>query len=186
MDKKKSGRSHCTDAIVVSPTSESTADILTQHDIIEISNVPNLHYEFSIDELHTNLILLSNVKQGNKLIIQDNLLNIDTNFGQCITRWFNVIDRKKTMQFIKSIIEQTFCKIDEIINDSITVSNTAKNRDYNIQRFTTELKNSTVGLINLKITYETDELIKSVIDVILEDINNKISTNIGLMHYNTT
>ena len=60
------------------------------------------------------------------------------------------------------------------------MTNSSENRDFILQRFTAELKNCIMGLNNLKITYNIDLLIKSQLEVIIENINNKINTNLAL------
>jgi hypothetical protein len=132
--------------------------------------------ELVINELHTNLVLLSKILPGDKLVISDNLLNIDRTYLQGIRRWFNSEDRIKTIKFISIIVDQTFMIIDNIIVDNRYITLSSETRDTLLQRFTLELKNSINGLINLKSTYIYDNSITSNIDVIIENINNKVTT----------
>ncbi len=135
---------------------------------------------FTLDDLHTNLVLISKIMPYDKLFINKNLLNIDNRYLQSIIRWYFVESRVRTINFIKSIVDETFNTIDEILKDKEYMTNSSENRDFILQRFTNELKNSIMGLNNLKITYDLDLLIKSQLEVIIENINNKINTCLAL------
>lgn len=136
----------------------------------------------SIDILHTNLVLLSKIQPGDKLIYTSNILNIDRSYLQSVRRWYNSNDRNKTTQFINIIIDQTFIMIDNILGDETFITLSSETRDIILQRFNLELKNSINGLINLKTTYNDDSSIVSTIDVIIDNINNKVNTLNGLLH----
>lgn len=132
--------------------------------------------EIVIDILHTNLVLLSKILPGDKLVVSESLLNIDRTYFQGLRRWYNAEDRMKTIKFISMIIDQTFITIDNIVTDSKYITLSSETRDTILQRFTLELKNSINGLINLKTTYIYDNSITSNIDVIIENISNKVTT----------
>jgi len=136
---------------------------------------------FTLNELHTNLILISKISAGNKLIIQDNLLNIDVSSMPSVSRWFQSVDRSKCVNFIKNVMKQTYNKIDEIIKDTKYNASMSEDRNIAIQRFQSELKNSIEGLLNLKVTYNKDLLTVSSIDVIIDDIQNRITFIDGLL-----
>jgi hypothetical protein len=138
----------------------------------KLDNIPSL----TIDILHTNLVLLSKIKPGDKLIYYNNLFNIDRSYLQFAKRWYYSECRIKTINYINIIIDQIFMAIDLIIIDDAYITLSSETRDTTLQRFTIELKNSINGLINLKTTYIDDHSITSSIDVIIENINNKITT----------
>lgn len=129
-----------------------------------------------IDILHTNLVLLSRIQPGDKLLYNSTILNIDRSYFQFVRRWYNSTDRLKTTQFINTIIDQTFMAIDKILGNEAYMTLSSETRDILLQRFNLELKNSINGLINLKTTYNDDNSIVSSIDVIIENINNKVNT----------
>lgn len=140
----------------------------------EISNIEHIDNNKLIDTLHINLMVISKIIQNDKLIINNGILNIDRSYLQSITRWYGSNDRKKTIDFINNIIEQTFKLIDDIIVNQSFKTLSSESRDDILQRFRLELKNSINGLANLKITYINDNLMTSNIDVIIENINNKV------------
>jgi len=135
---------------------------------------------FTLDDLHTNLVLISKILPYDKLFINKNLLNIDNRYLQSIVRWYFIESRVRTINFIKNVVDETFNIIDEILKDKEYMTNSSENRDFILQRFTAELKNCIMGLNNLKITYDLDLLIKSQLEVIIENLNNKINTNLAL------
>jgi len=138
-------------------------------------NMNQLENTFTLSELHTNLILISKINAGNKLTIKNNLLNIDVSSMPSFTRWLNAFDRTKCINFIQNVMKQTCNKIDEIIKDTKYNASMSEDRNIAIQRFQTELKNSIEGLLNLKMTYNKDLLTVSSIDVIIADIQNRIT-----------
>lgn len=143
--------------------------------VVDKINQPVAYNNLNLNELHTNLILISKIAAGNKLIIKDNLLNIDVSNLPSLSRWFNAVDRNKCINFIQNIMKQTYTKIDEIVKDPNYNASMSEDRNIAIQRFQTELKNSIEGLLNLKVTYNKDLLTVSSIDVIIADIQNRIT-----------
>lgn len=73
--------------------------------------------EFSLDELHTNLIIISKIPAHYKLNINGRTITIDNTYVQFATRWMYGDDRLKSIAFIKDIINQTFIKTNKIIKD---------------------------------------------------------------------
>jgi len=144
------------------------------------------NFSFNLNELHTNLILISKIAAGNKLIIKDNLLNIDVSTLPSLTRWYNSVNRNKCIEFIQIVMKQTYSKIDEIVKDPNYNASMSEDRNIAIQRFQTELKNSIEGLLNLKVTYNKDLLTVSSIDVIIDDIQNRITYIDGLLKISKT
>jgi hypothetical protein len=130
----------------------------------------------AIDILHTNLVVLSKILPGDKLTLNSDILNIDRSYFQWVKRWYNMTDRINTIQFVGNVIDNTFLTIDNIVADKTFISLSSETRDTILQRFTIELKNSIGGLINLKTTYINDNSITSSIDVIIENITNKVTT----------
>ena len=70
--------------------------------------------QFTLDELHTNLIIISKIPAGYKLSVSGRTLAIDNTYIQSVTRWVYGDDRLKSIAFIRDIVSQTFTKINEI------------------------------------------------------------------------
>ena len=129
----------------------------------------------------TNLKIISNIKEYDKLIINDNNhIDIDNpSYLQFMRRWWNGRNRLNTLTYLKDFVyKDAFIIIDN------TLQNEMKNKhNYNffqhsnhniLQKFLIELKNSIRGLQNLRITYNTDVSCKSQLDVIIEEIEFRI------------
>jgi len=148
-----------------------------QHTVINIEDDTTKQEKniiFSIDDIHTNLILISNINPKDKMIINNNLLNIDTSYIQSISRKinYNNCNRNATLLFINNLMQQTYKIVDELMDNNINVE---INKSELLQRLGRELKNSIDGLLNLKTSYYYDKLTMSSIDVIIDNINNKLN-----------
>jgi hypothetical protein len=123
----------------------------------------------SIEDIFINLKLISKIDVGDKLTFNNETnnryINIESSYIPSIARWLHNIDRNKCINFVSNIISQSF-KINDTTNDIQF-----------LLRFTSEFKNVISGLMNLKQTYSDDKLIQSEIDVLIENIRNKIEQN---------
>lgn len=146
---------------------EETKNTKQSNDSNTDSNLPKL----SNDELHTNLQLLGSLKAGDRLRVDGNLLAIDNYYGQSVVRMLYGITRTKTVEFLSHVMHSTFTAIDELRNSNIV----EENKKYDqLTRYLGELKRAVTGLDNLKATYETDNTIKARINVISEDICERV------------
>lgn len=124
------------------------------------------------EDVFVNLTVISNIVPGDKLLLDDRLLNIDTSRFQFLTRWLRGANRVDTMQFIRSVLEKAF-----EMNDECVSTKDGKT----LLRLMSVLKNVTKGLGHLKQTYPSDKLIQSEIDVMIENIIAKLNTNSNLL-----
>lgn len=113
--------------------------------------------ELSLEEVYINLLLISKIEIGNKLILNDNYITIDTSMIPSITRKINSINRDDTIKFISHIINTSFEYL--------------KKDNLDKQRLLTHLQLCLNGLNNIKQTYVYDKLVQAKIDVIIENIN---------------
>jgi hypothetical protein len=127
------------------------------------------------DDVFVNLTVISNIMPGDKLITNENLLNIDTSRFQCVSRWLNGANRNDIMQFIRWVLENAF-----ILNDECFSAKDSKT----LLILMSTLKNVTKGLNHLKQTYSGDKLIQSEIDVMIENIITKLNNNSNLVKFN--
>jgi len=143
-------------------TIKTTAEI--QEEFIKIVN------EMTLEEVFININLISKIEPNYKLFINNKFINIDTSYVQSISRWFFGNDRKTTIFFVNLVINKSFEYCDKLL--------TTKNLDTKLLfRITSDIKNSINGLLNLKHTYSSDKLVQAEIDVIIENIRNKIELN---------
>ena len=131
-----------------------------------------------IDENILNLKIISKIKENDKLLANKSLLEIDSpHLFQSVNRWYNKENRNITIEKLNNILEGTF-KITKILlekekNDNEEISL----EDNNSQIFQTlilEMKNSLVGLENLKKTYSEDILVSSQLDLLISKLSSRI------------
>ena len=132
-----------------------------------------------IDENILNLKIISKIKPNDKLLANNNLLEIDSpHILQSVNRWYNNESRSITIEKLKIILEGTF-KITKILleNEKQNKDDDKSLEENNSQIFQTlilEMRNSLVGLENLKKTYSEDILISSQLDLLINKLNTRI------------
>ena len=150
--------------------------------------------QYTLENVLTNLKIISNVNANDKLTIIDNILVIDPpQYIQGVIRWWRSDSRDNSMSEIEKIIENVFKIIDNIYNEEIIENNNNDNNDnyyhkrqlpknyfknehsIQLQTFSNELSNTIKGLQNLKITYHNDISICSKIDVLIDKISIRIN-----------
>lgn len=143
-----------------------------KENIVTKSDKENKENKENKEDVFVNLTVISNIVPGDKLLLDDRLLNIDTSHFQFLTRWLRGANRVDTMQFIRSVLEKAFEMNDECVSmkDGKT-----------LLRLMSVLKNVTKGLGHLKQTYPSDKLIQSEIDVMIENIITKLNVNSNLL-----
>jgi len=160
---------------------QSETEPIAVHDSVPESNINESIQgivELTIEDIFVNLILISRIEVGNKLIQSDKHINIDTSFFKSLTRWYNGSNRNNTLNFINIILIKTFAINAKLLKDNTDESNQL------LLRLTTNLKNSLNGLINLKQTYSNDKLFQSEIDVLIDNINCKLDFNSKNLNFN--
>ena len=143
----------------------------------------NIDKEYVPDEkiVFTNLKIISNIKEYDKLIIDENKhIDIDSpTYLQFARRWWSGRNRLNTLNYLKNCVyRDAFIIIDNTLKNEIKNKinmNYFEQSNHNIlQKFLLDLKNSIRGLQNLKITYNNDVSFKSNLDVIIEEIEFRI------------
>lgn len=109
-------------------------------------------------EININLKIISQINEGDKLFVTQNLLQIDRSqrgIANASVRWYNNESRQQTMIQLNKIIRKAFefMRGDELI---------AQNLDSSIK-----------GLIELRKTYIDDPTVVAQIDVLMEEIKLK-------------
>ena len=113
-------------------------------------------------EININLKVISQINEGDKLFVSQNLLQIDRSqrgIANASVRWYNNESRQQTMIQLNKIIRKAF----EYMNNDKLI---AQNLDQSIK-----------GLIELKKTYTDDPTIVAQIDVLMEEIKEKREMN---------
>ena len=131
-----------------------------------------------IDENILNLKIISKIKENDKLLANKSLLEIDSpHLFQSVNRWYNKENRNITIEKLNNILEGTF-KITKILLEKEKDNKEEKSlEDNNSQIFQTlilEMKNSLVGIENLKKTYSEDILVSSQLDLLISKLSSRI------------
>lgn len=118
--------------------------------------------DINIDEIILNLKMISKIKQNNKMIIVNGIINVDARVLQPLLRWYTSDTREDTIAFITNIINSAL---------SIVGDERLSNHIYDKSTINQELMNTIQGLDNLSATYKIDNLMVSKIDILREKIN---------------
>ncbi len=127
------------------------------------------------EEIFINLTVIANISSGDKLIIDEKFLNIDTSLFPSVTRWLKGVNRNNVLEFITHILQDAFDANDKWV---------AEKNGQMLIRLMSDLKNSLKGLNNLKQTYPNDKLVHSEIDVMMENIQTKLHNNSNILQFN--
>ena len=150
-------------------------------------------FEHMKDMCLTNLKILSQIKDGDKLYYLNGIFSIDSpTYTQGIFRWYYSESRNITLKNLEDLLSNLFKTIDLIYKKELNTEQSLENNYYSrmisksnnnifneegkneLLTFITEMKNCINGLSNLKLTYKVDISTVSSIDVIIEKINVRI------------
>lgn len=120
-------------------------------------------------EININLKVISQINEGDKLFVTQNLLQIDRSqrgIANASVRWYNNESRQQTMIQLNKIIRKAF----EFMNSDRLIAQ--------------NLESSLKGLIELRKTYIDDPTVVAQIDVLMEEIKEKkIAINYNTAEY---
>jgi translation initiation factor 2 beta subunit (eIF-2beta)/eIF-5 len=140
-----------------------------------------------VDKMLINLKILSKITEYNKIYINDEkFVVIDINNTFCnIKRFFYNINRYKNIDDLVALYNEIFMFIKQTISKFNINDDDIDDIVKNLSDISKELNNSSDGLFNLKNIYKTDILIKSKIDIILNNIErntNCITNHLKFYH----
>ena len=178
-------------------TDNNRDNLMISQEIIQETPIDNSTNDIiSPDEILLNLKIIGCIKKQDRLAKNDNILEIEQNdYFQPVRRWWYSRNRNETISNIKSIIQASFDLTDKTLDKerdgpkqhSTFYQNTSNNMYFNeensklLQRFVTEMKNSTKGLNNLKFTYSDDTRIVSEVDILLEQLLLRVEKINGIL-----
>lgn len=141
-------------------------------EIINLNFTETQRVILSIEDIFVNLRLISKIDVGDKLVLTDKHVNIDTSYFQSLTRWYRGANRNNSIKFISVVLINAFELNDRLLEDK------SEESIQTLLRLNSDFKNSLSGLVNLKQTYSADKLIQSEIDVMIDDIQARIDINL--------
>lgn len=126
-----------------------------------------------IDELFTDLKVLGTIKQNQKLYTNGHQIRVDDeSILQPAARFLCGENRTGNMRSIKRVLQQANTVVDLYMHNS-DCGTTSVNV---VRRLQNEMQNAVLGLGNLKSTYDNDTTTMSAISVLIENINETISS----------
>ena len=141
-----------------------------------------------IDNILYKLNIISSIKQGDKLYCFDDNIFIDNSYIQSISRYIYNQNRNDAIQNIQECIENVIYITDFIYRNEISVKKNIKEKEQRqlntffkecndkiLKKFYIKMNNSIEGLNNLKLTYNEDLSIKTIIDLLIQKIQTRIT-----------
>jgi hypothetical protein len=126
-----------------------------------------------IDELFTDLKVLGTIKQNQKLYTNGHQIRVDDeSILQPATRFFFGENRSGNMRSIKRVLQQANTVVDLYMHNGVCSTSSANV----VRRLQNEMQNAVLGLGNLKSTYDSDMTTMSSISVLIENINETITS----------
>ena len=128
--------------------------------------------ENNIENILLNMKILAEIREYDKLLANEDCLEIDNRYIQSVRRWATSDSRQSTLVKISDIVDEIFDFIDDnYSNDKKKTDNKfGEDTTHLYQRIYLGLNNSLKGLDNLKLTYKNDIKTISQIDLISEKI----------------
>ena len=124
-----------------------------------------------MDELILELKIISNIAKGGKLTSENGKLKIDDRYNfQGLRRQYNGDSREKSIELLSILLNRIYDYIDLLIE-----SDNKEKIKNNLTKFENELKNTIIGLENLKSTYQGHVETISKLDIIIDNIKTKIT-----------
>mgnify|MGYP003388837232 CR=1 FL=1 len=138
-----------------------------------------LEEEINLNKLIINLENLSNIKEYDKIYIENEIVIIDEPyFFQSVIRTYNRHSRQNAIDEINKIISSVFEYLDYLNSED----NIFKEKNIYINnKLNQHLIKTIPGLQNLKITYFSDLITTKQIDLIIIKIQNRIDKIIKLL-----
>lgn len=141
-----------------------------------------------IDNILYKLKIISSIKQGDKLYCLDDNIFIDNSYIQSISRYIHNQNRNDAIQNIQECIDNVIYITDFIYRNEISVKKNIKEKEQRqlntffkecndkiLKKFYIKMNNSIEGLNNLKLTYNEDLSIKTIIDLLIQKIQTRIT-----------
>lgn len=126
---------------------------------------PKLNFE----EIEVNLRFIGDLKEDEKLMINDKLIQVDQRTLQSVRRWLSGDSRKATIDYIDHVINET----KELTNAIVENIKNSMEREKNLEKLLKVqglLTTAQGGLDKLLVTYGDDKMNKSRISMIKEKI----------------
>lgn len=154
-----------------------------------------------LEDIVLNLTIIGKIHKGGRIKTdyRGKITLENENLLQPLTRWALNFHREQAVNDIKQIKTEAFDKADDIMdNKFFNIFKLKENpteseieahnkRVDQLNELTQSLFNSTKGIENLKETYNQDATIASRLDIMISEINNKVTeikSKLDIVHFN--
>ena len=134
------------------------------------------------------LTIISYIKQGEKLYCDDSNISIDHSYIPSLSRFFSNQNRDITLETVKEVIDKAIEITDLVYRNEISLKKNQKekdcrqlkqffreNNDTILKKFLIKLTCVIDGLNNLKLTYNEDKKIKTMLELEINRVNSRIN-----------
>lgn len=133
--------------------------------------------KLSFEEIETNLRLLGDLKEHEKLMVDGKFVTVDQRYVQSFRRWLSEDSRVKAINFIGYVISEASRICTSMCNEMPnSVDANSANLD-KIMNFQLLIKGANNGLSKLACTYNDDKLSKAKIETIQREIKTICDTD---------
>ncbi len=136
------------------------------------TNDDSTQCKMSFDDIQVNLRLLCDIKENEKIMLNNKFMMVDQRMLQSVRRYFTSDSRTKTINFIEYTINEAICFCKQIIypdeySDKFNLTNDNLEKLMQLQLL---LKGTLIGLNRLAITYGNDKLSRAKLETIQANI----------------
>jgi len=126
-------------------------------------------FTLSYDDIRTNLRLLCDIKENEKIMLSDKFMTIDQRYIQSLRRYITADSRTKTIDFIDFVANSAIHFCSTIIGNGDKTEISGDDLDKLLQ-FQALMNGTLSGLNRLAITYGSDKLSRAKIETIQSNI----------------
>ena len=141
--------------------------------------------DVSEDYLSKNLNVIGQIQLHAKIYIRNGNIYIEENYVllSSLKRYFMGDNRFDTLEFIRTLIHNTFVLCDRIMLDDKKEDVTKYNSI--LSRLGNDLMNCQKGINNIKDTYANDARISSTVEVLIDNINVEYNKITKYLHHDS-
>lgn len=150
---------------------EKDEEKIFDKEVEDIKGKNDTYISLSFEDIQVNLRLISDLKEGEKLMIKDDrYIVVDDRYGSALRRYISNDSRVKSLDFISNVINEVQKYCDEALIN-IKNNNEKQNNLERLINIQSLLESTLNGLSRLTETYSNDKLSRAKIETIKKTIN---------------
>ena len=145
-----------------------------------MEDVLPIPFKTILNQVTLNLKVMGDIKDGDKLSTVNKYIEIDSySYLQCIYRKYNGDSRLKTLEKIDEVINDTISLSQQLLNNELNNSNVTNLPDNTsnakiLQDLIPDMIDASKGIRNLKLTYKNDVLTENKLDMAIKKLNDQV------------